>query len=388
MKWMVPISKLNPEQTSILETLRSAPHDIHWISGYAGTGKTIVLTHAIERTVARTTSASICFATYTHALKDLVESGLSARARERVHITTVDGLNRLSGDFDYIFVDEIQDIKDDLIRSLLGKTKRFVAAGDTDQSIFLGRVKPEDLKRILRGAATYELKQIERMTKEVFEIAAIIRPKAKITRVRCTKESTQKPRWFSGKSQADEFRKVLAEAYRVAQPGIPSAVLLPLQKLIYAFGRVHAHAEGWGDPPPAVKTAHRPIDYRDFNAFFAHHRSPLRFFGSDNGSLDESTHKRTVYVMTYHSAKGLDFSSVFLPNLTVGTNLDAKGASFSILDREELHLFVAATRSKDRLYMSYHGGEDDRHELLERVIQHTSPSCIEHFQPPRAVFGQ
>lgn len=67
MKWMIEINNLDPQQSRILEDVTTNDEKTHWIAGYAGTGKTIVITHAIERIIARSRSASVCFLTYTHA---------------------------------------------------------------------------------------------------------------------------------------------------------------------------------------------------------------------------------------------------------------------------------------------------------------------------------
>jgi DNA helicase-2/ATP-dependent DNA helicase PcrA len=79
-----------------------------------------------------------------------------------------------------------------------------------------------------------------------------------------------------------------------------------------------------------------------------------------------------VYLMTYHSAKGLDFANVFLPHLTADVSLEAmKNAS----DNQERRLFfVATTRARERLYLSYHNEShrfigDIPKNLLEAFIK-------------------
>lgn len=118
MRWMVAINELGPQQARILEEVSEEGETRHWISGYAGTGKTIVITHAIERIVSRTRGARICFLTYTHALKDLVHSGLSRRALDRVTIETVDTFQAGRDRYDYILVDEVQDIQGSVIKAI------------------------------------------------------------------------------------------------------------------------------------------------------------------------------------------------------------------------------------------------------------------------------
>lgn len=63
MQWMISINDLGAQQARILEEVSTDTDRTHWIAGDAGTGKTVVITHAIERLVARTRNASICFVT-------------------------------------------------------------------------------------------------------------------------------------------------------------------------------------------------------------------------------------------------------------------------------------------------------------------------------------
>ena len=84
-------------------------------------------------------------------------------------------------------------------------------------------------------------------------------------------------------------------------------------------------------------------------------RIPLRYFGNNIGNLAESEKRKIVYVMTYHSAKGLDFPHVFIPGLNKDAKLDAKPKPLSNLSNERTLLFVAITRTKNHLTLSYHG---------------------------------
>ncbi|MCM1145465.1 MAG: AAA family ATPase [Blautia sp.] len=70
-------------------------------------------------------------------------------------------------------------------------------------------------------------------------------------------------------------------------------------------------------------------------------------------------HVKTVYLTTFHAAKGLEFDNVFIPFLTEGIFPDketiegAESAGEAYADEIKL-LYVAVTRSKYGLYMSYH----------------------------------
>lgn len=378
MQWMISINELGAQQARILDDVSTDTSKTHWIAGYAGTGKTVVITHAIERLVARTRNASICFLTYTHALKDLVYSGLSEKALGRVTIETIDTFATNVERYDYILVDEIQDVTESAIQRIFSRAEHVIAAGDPDQSIYLGRVDPSSLRQLLGGARKHTLKHIQRLSLKTFQLATAILPEAEIVKGAEVRGEGNNGKIIKGSSKKDEFLKVFAEAFRVSSIEQPSAVLFPTHDQIHEFSSVIADSNGWGMPPKREKRG-RITSYESFNDFFLKRKSPLRFLGSNNGSLPESDEVRLVYLMTYHSAKGLDFNNVFLPDLTSEVKLDAKWRHLSKEENERRHFFVAITRSKENVYFSYHG---ERHPLIDYLPE----ECLEDFVAPRATF--
>lgn len=378
MQWMVAINDLGAQQARILDDILTDTSKTHWITGYAGTGKTVVITHAIERLVARRRQASICFLTYTHALKDLVCSGLGEQAIRRVKIDTIDAFLTNGERFDYILVDEIQDVTESAIEQILARAKHVIAAGDPDQSIYLGRVNPQDLRKLLGGAQKHTLKHIQRLSLKTFQLATAILPEAQIVRGAEVKDDGNNGKLISASNRKAEFLKVYTEAVRVSAIEHPSAILFPTHKQIYQFASTIAEETGWNTPPKREKKG-RVTSYDAFNEFFAERGAPLRFLGSNNGSLPESDRLRLVYLMTYHSAKGLDFNNVFLPDLTADVKLDAKWGPMSKEENERRHLFVAITRSKENVYFSTHG---ERHPLIDQLPE----SCLETFVAPKKSF--
>lgn len=377
---MIAINELGAQQARILDDVTNDRSKTHWIAGYAGTGKTIVITHAIERLIARTRNASICFLTYTHALKDLVHSGLSEMALNRVKIKTIDTFATSGERYDYILVDEIQDVTESAIQQIFSRAEHVIAAGDPDQSIYLGRVDPSSLRQLLGGARKHTLKHIQRLSLKTFQLATAILPEAEIVRGAEVKGDGNNGKIIKGTSKRDEFLKVYAEAFRVSSLEQPSAVLFPTHDQIHEFASVIAEASGWGRPPQREEKG-RITSYTDFNDFFSQLKAPLRFLGSNNGSLPESDGTRIVYLMTFQSSKGLDFNNVFLPDLTLANDvkLDAKWRHFSNEENERRHFFVAITRSKENIYFSYHG---ERHPLIDQLPD----DCLENFVAPRANF--
>jgi Ni2+-binding GTPase involved in maturation of urease and hydrogenase len=61
MQWMISINQLGAQQARILDDVSKDDTRTHWIAGYAGTGKTVVITHLIERMIARTRSPIFVF---------------------------------------------------------------------------------------------------------------------------------------------------------------------------------------------------------------------------------------------------------------------------------------------------------------------------------------
>jgi ATP-dependent exoDNAse (exonuclease V) beta subunit len=79
--------------------------------------------------------------------------------------------------------------------------------------------------------------------------------------------------------------------------------------------------------------------------------------GSKFGSFEEAHSRNLVTVMTYHSSKGLDFKTVFIPFLNQGYEIWRESIS-----RAKTLFFVALTRSREQLLLSYSG--NSRHPFL------------------------
>ena len=359
MHWMISLDALDTTQEAILDEVVVGTGS-HWIEGYAGTGKTIVLTHAVKKLRAKNKKASLCFVTYTHALKDLVASGLGD---DNIDIFTVDSFVSQSEKYDWAFVDEVQDITEEKIRKIQELAKHTIWAGDPAQSLYHKRVQQRALPAVL-GTKSKKLKHIYRLSEKTYEIASTIYPWAQVMRgALVSVVDDVDVQLFEASTRAKEFAWVWSKAKIVSAVGRPSAVLFPTHEppkdtgasSIYDFACAVAKIEGKPNPPPRDELG-RITDYSKFNEHFRKHRIPLQFLGSDNGDLPESDTKRMCYLMTYKSAKGLDFNSVFLPGLTSDISFeDGKMPKFTSDEWQRKFFFVALTRSRRDLFMSYHG---------------------------------
>jgi superfamily I DNA/RNA helicase len=70
------------------------------------------------------------------------------------------------------------------------------------------------------------------------------------------------------------------------------------------------------------------------------------YVGNNYGSLTDADRENKVVLMTYHSAKGLDFDYVYLPMVN---------DDMYIHSNEDSLLLVALSRSKSGLFISYTG---------------------------------
>lgn len=359
MKWMVSANNLDVVQTQAIQDILDNLEQNHWVKGFAGTGKTIVLTHVLERLTALKPTPKVCFATYTHALKDMVESGLSADAARRIDIATFTSLRRLRGSYDVIVADEMQDIPSRLLPTISRLSDVLVMAADLDQSIYRSACDPSALARAVEPAEEHELREIHRINENIFHIATCVHSDVEVAEDATVREDGSLAQIYKGSSQRDEVLTIFAEAVRVAAKENPSAILLPSKALLDKFISAVSIAESYSGTAPSVKAqelrepGEEANPFKVINAYLKRNDSPLQVFGGGSGSLYDSDSRRMVYLMTYHSAKGLDFANVFLPHLTADVSLEPmKGAT----DTEERRLFfVAATRARERLYLSYHG---------------------------------
>lgn len=358
---MVPLNQLDAVQMTAINEIVDDPSSNHLVKGFAGSGKTIVLTHVLERLASKQDGRRICFATYTHALKDMVESGLSDRALARIDISTFDSLTSATHPYDIIVADELQDLTPKNFAHLSPRYRRLIAAADFDQRIYRGAKPVSEIEQLFRGSRRHQLREIHRINNNVFLVATSVWG-AHVPKSALIREDDNFTSVYRGMSLQDECDVVYEEAKRNAAPQYPSAILFPSKALIWKFISSIAKSKGWATPPPPPKSSVRNDKYGELNAYLSKHRADLQMFGSGSGEMETSDGKSITYLMTYHSSKGLDFPNVFLPHLTVDVTLDPMRYA---PDHDERKIFfVAATRAKRKLFLSYHG---DPHRFISEI---------------------
>ena len=377
MDWMVGAAQLDAAQRRIIDEIVNSPSENHWVRGFAGSGKTIVLTHILKRlSVER--SLTTCFATYTHALKEMVESGLTVKESRSIDSTTFQSLRKLPNRFDVLVADEFQDIPSKNLKSVLDNFDSLIIAADPAQRIYRFAVKENDLLRAIRPVTTHDLQIVHRINLPVHRVATCIYPDAELSPGLVPEDDSEPVQLIKSSSRRSETVQVVEEATRLARAGSPSAILLPSNSSLQEFLADLARENDWGLVPEIKDNEDWDDPFGRINDYLERKSSSIQLFGSKSGSLDDSDDSAVVYLMTYHNAKGLEFPYVFLPWLTATTSLEPmKNAS----EEDEARIFfVAATRAKELLHLSYHGSP---HPFIEEIKELDDDVVVSASKPRR-----
>lgn len=311
---MVPKSKLDQDQEFIINQCTTNKQSCCWIQGIAGSGKTVILVYALETLRINNPTRSMCFVTFTHALKDLVRTGLSNQTKN-LPILTVDQFIRNNKPYDIVLVDEIQDlplVKVDKIKSLSGK---LVVAGDMDQSIYPGGIQNNEINQILKPE-THKLSVLYRLTENLQFLARSLLPTTSIYAAKVASRRNTEVVLAHALNPKEETDWVVERAIMLAKPGSPSLIILPRHDDIIDFIEAVADLKNKKRPERVYEetkyNTNKPkLDYGSINNSLRDVELPIRYLGNSFGSLDEADQKPLTFIMTYHSAKGLDFEHVF-----------------------------------------------------------------------------
>lgn len=361
MRWYIPFNQLSLKQRSVLDGIGRQLSRSHWVQGFAGTGKTIVITHLIERVAADHPDASLCFITFTHALTDLVKTGFHRGVAERLSIMTHTQFLKEKCKYDYVFLDEVQDISITDIEKIMQFSGNLYISGDPDQKIYDTDCTETDIEKVV-SPVKWGLVEIFRLTPRLREVALSILPQAKIVEGNIAiKKADVTIRLQSFDDEWDEVSHVWEEAKDRSKAGTPSVILLPTHQAIAIFSIKLAKYLGVS-PEPRIKYERNERNYSPFNEGWEENDVPFAYLGNGYGSLPDSDRKPMVYIMTYHSSKGLDFENVFIPGLNSNVFIAPTYLRFDYIRRL---IFVAVTRSRKNLFLSYNSKE--AHSLIAHL---------------------
>ena len=313
------------------------------VAGCAGSGKSVIAMYKAQQILE--SKGDVILIAYTKSLNRYMRQGKENSLDERFfyHWQWIDqGMPKA----DYIIVDEIQDFdREEIMQFINAARKCFFFFGDTAQSIYRAF-----------GKETLTIDQISSMTgikvSRLYNNYRLPKPIAKITQE------------YLGLTEENNVRKYSESLYLSKENALP------------VFVECHSRQE----QIDCIISIIRKNKYRNvgilvpendlvleiMNAFTSEKFAcEFKFNAGYNDYRNKDTlNFKTEYpkLMTYHSAKGLQFETVILPFYQGANNLDEKKS-----------LYVAMTRTYRHLYVLYNGdmlkplkGVPER--LYERMI--------------------
>ena len=357
MDWMVKYQKLDDDQKKFVDDEINKNGNI-WIKGFAGSGKSVMLIHALRKKINNTPNAKVCVVVYTHSLIDMFKTGMEELAMPSIPVMTYYQFKKGSQTYDYIFCDEVQDLPAEVLDQMEQRSQHVYVAGDSNQSIYENRVTPSEIGNII-NARPFVLTRIYRLTRSIMNAVSNLLPNMDIFGSR--RDMTKKDvsiRIGKGYDEDEEVKYVWEQSSNATSERYSSAVLLPKHDDILDFANRLLRNNGkieW----ILQEDDYDNTDYNSLNNHFKDQGLKIEYVGNRYGSFRNAERNRNTILMTYHSAKGMDFDNVFLPFLS--------NDLFIQNDKETLFM-VAMTRSKMNLYITYSG-------YLHHLVQRFESTC-------------
>lgn len=317
--FMVKESMLDDYQMDLLD--RTLDRSLV-VSGCAGSGKSVIALQKAKRIQAER-GRDYTVIVFTKALKDYMQAGRQELGLNDAFYYHWDWKNRRGmPKADYVIVDEAQDFTREEIREFINSARKNIFFfGDTAQSIYGGlkaTLSMREIGNMLPNADAVPLYFNYRLPKPVAKVTQdYIGVGVDSYRERTYKSTeNQKLRFIRYSSGEDQIKAIarIIKARNLTDVGI----LVPHNESIPQMSK-QLNSQG----------INHEIRYNDRNDF--HNNVDTLNFNSTNPKL-----------MTYHSAKGLQFETVFLPYVESANSDDDKKA-----------LYVAMTRTYRNLYVMY-----------------------------------
>lgn len=356
MAWWIKKQNLSEEQRQFIQIIKKNLSNVHWVRGAAGTGKTTVLAALTQELKLEYPNSSFEYLTYTHALKDLAISAFKEENVEGVNFLTHHKFLKNNKPCDFVFLDEVQDIPADHLKIIQSLSKHLIIAGDCAQSIYeQSATEPEIINTV--NPSQHVLMIIHRLTEFLAKIALSILPNSNLLSAKPGNTLTNTTaRLIQFENQEQEFVWTIKEALNRARPDKPSCILLSHHKDITLLIKViiqHYSSQNSDDLFTYQDDKRSAYIYSQVNNYFKEKQLNIRYLGNDFGDFNEISLNPMVYIMTYHSSKGLDFEQVFIPQLNSNKHIVHSFVLEKNPDLDKRLLFVATTRSRCNLFMSY-----------------------------------
>jgi DNA helicase IV len=308
-------SELDEDQIKIIQ-IRTNRSFI--VKGCAGSGKSILALWKVKQ-IQEEKMGSYYFIVFTKTLRQYMKDGITqvGLSEDRV-LYYNEWKNKGCPTADYIVVDEVQDFNREQVLQFKNSSNiATILYGDSAQQIYkFLSPKPLSIEEIqIETKYPYEqLIRNHRLPKTIAKVAEYISEDDDLLVLRCENEGTEKPkilRYNSLNDQLDSIIQIIKNR-NFEDVGIFFPKNPDVEYAVNYFSKKGLNVEAKFDKEK------KTINTLNFN--------------SDNPKIT-----------TYHSAKGLQFEAVFIPNCS--TNDTDKQST----------LYVAITRSYQSLYIMYNG---------------------------------
>ncbi|MDL2315305.1 ATP-binding domain-containing protein [Bacteroidales bacterium OttesenSCG-928-C19] len=303
------------------------------VKGCAGSGKSILALWKAKQ-IQNEGRGTYQFIVFTKALMQYMSDGVR---QVGINANNVDyhwnWENRKgSPSADYIIVDEAQDFsKEDILKFKSKANKALLLYGDSAQQLYVflqdkRTVSMEEIA-VITGYQTEQLVFNHRLPKKIARLAQKISSTDDDLEGRCKNEGVEKPkvlRYNSFELQLDAIAEIVKN------------------RNFEDVGILFRHNAD-------VERAYNHFQKKGINVEAKFGRTIDLNFNSDNPKL-----------MTYHSAKGLQFEAVFIPECTCSNNDDRNP------------LYVALTRTYQSLYVMHSGNLSSFFDAVPNNIYETS----------------
>lgn len=333
-QWFVDYESLDVDQRKLVNGgTFSNGENIGLIKGPAGSGKTIILVNALTKA----NSNSIAFVSYTRSLLNLADQGLPANVKAMTYFEA----QRDNAHYDLVVIDEVQDVPVHAINNIISKADKTILAGDDFQKIFSDGADTNSLNIISNGNI-HKLTRTYRLTPRAFAAASKIHPGA-LEGVASSGKSVVPIELYYTDTHDDGFMLCFEIGRKEAEKRRTSAILLPNKDAIVYFANLLLTKAG----KPKWNIVNTNFDSPDFGSLNRHLRSnniKTQIVQNNFGDLNNAFDNNHVVLQTYHSAKGLDYQVVCLPN-----------ASVEDAGRQNIHrslFYVAITRASGALIIT------------------------------------
>lgn len=215
----------------------------------------------------------------------------------------------------------------------------------------------------------------------MFLAANITYPEAQIARgAQVAMNDSSSINLVAADSVTSEVEWVYKRALAESRNQLPSAILFGKHEDLQKFVKTLIAQMDLPEAPEVLRH-----DYDPLNDYLQRQRIKMMYFGgAQGGELSDASTTKVVLLMTMHSAKGLEFGSVFTPFMNEGYSLCPYPSMKNNDEWQRRFLFMAITRTKLNFYASYSKSLNEY--LVPLAPENVSDALLNNDQEQKAEF--